>query len=75
MVKGRLDRKASTATGYAWFVWTKDRTEKCDVVWIPPCRKKLELESDYDNPISRNARRPIQPDLFDDSTGSIEAAC
>jgi hypothetical protein len=23
MVKGRLDRKASTATGYAWLVWKK----------------------------------------------------
>ena len=24
MVKGRVDRKASTATGYAWFVWEKN---------------------------------------------------
>ena len=24
MVKGRLDRKVTTATGYAWFVWQKD---------------------------------------------------
>jgi hypothetical protein len=23
MVKGRLDRKASTATGYAWLIWDK----------------------------------------------------
>jgi hypothetical protein len=46
MVKGRLDRKASTATGYAWFVWDKqERGSK--VVWIPPCRKQLERDSDY----------------------------
>ena len=25
MVKGRIDKKASTATGYAWLVWEKDR--------------------------------------------------
>ena len=25
MVKGRVDKKASTATGYAWLVWEKDR--------------------------------------------------
>lgn len=24
MVKGRLDKKASTATGYAWIIWEKD---------------------------------------------------
>jgi hypothetical protein len=32
MVKGRLDRKASTATGYAWLVWTNlepDRRDWC----------------------------------------------
>jgi hypothetical protein len=25
MIKGRLDRRASTATGYAWLVWEKDK--------------------------------------------------
>src|SRR6476620_10037158 len=25
MVKGRIDKKASTATGYAWLVWEKDQ--------------------------------------------------
>jgi hypothetical protein len=24
MVKGRLDRKATTAIGYAWLVWEKE---------------------------------------------------
>lgn len=48
MVTGRLDRKASTATGYAWLVWEKDRLGSCELVWIAPCRKKLERDKDYD---------------------------
>tara|TARA_R110000764_G_scaffold42824_8_gene96418 strand:+ start:223 stop:681 length:459 start_codon:yes stop_codon:yes gene_type:complete len=47
MVKGRLDKKASTATGYAWFVWHLERKNDTRVVWIPPCRKSLEKTSDY----------------------------
>jgi hypothetical protein len=48
MVKGRLDRKASTATSYAWLVWGKrDVGAKTKVIWIPPCRKQLERENDY----------------------------
>lgn len=47
MVRGRLDRKASTATGYAWLVWEKKVVSAPQLVWIPPCRKQLERESDY----------------------------
>lgn len=47
MVRGRLDRKASTATGYAWLVWEKDVTSSPQLVWIPPCRKRFERDSDY----------------------------
>jgi hypothetical protein len=48
MVRGRLDRKASTATGYAWLVWEKDRVNAGPrLMWIPPCRKQLEREGDY----------------------------
>lgn len=48
MVKGRLDRKASTATGYAWFVWDKAAgTAYPRLAWVPPCRKALELDRDY----------------------------
>lgn len=48
MVKGRLDRKASTATGYAWLVWSKEqKVQRPQLVWIPPCRKALERDSDY----------------------------
>lgn len=48
MVKGRLDRKASTATGYAWFVWDKrQQGEAPKLKWVPPCRKALERDADY----------------------------
>lgn len=48
MVKGRLDKRASTATGYAWFVWEKDADAKYPrLMWVPPCRRLLERESDY----------------------------
>lgn len=47
MVKGRLDRKASTATGYAWLVWENDRIAEPRLMWVPPCRKALERSGDY----------------------------
>lgn len=47
MVKGRVDRKASTATGYAWFVWQHDNASTPQLAWIPPCRKQLERDADY----------------------------
>lgn len=47
MVRGRLDRKASTATSYSWFVWRKGLGRECQKIWIPPCRKQLERDSDY----------------------------
>lgn len=46
MVKGRVDAKASTATGYAWFVWENERAG-CRLAWVPPCRRKLERTRDY----------------------------
>ena len=50
MVKERLDRKASTATGYCWLVWEKDMQTKAQLMWIPPCRKTLERDDDYQFP-------------------------
>lgn len=47
MVKGRLDGKATTATGYAWLVWEKEFTGHSKLMWVPPCRKMLERASDY----------------------------
>ena len=48
MVRGRVDAKASTATGYAWLVWDKAHEGKfTQLKWIPPSRKQLEVASDY----------------------------
>lgn len=52
MIKGRIDQKASTATSYCWLVWyiddLHDIEKKTILTWIPPCRKQLEREGDYD---------------------------
>jgi hypothetical protein len=49
MVRGRLDGKASTATGYAWLVWEKECAGPPRLMWVPPCRKQLERPGDYDS--------------------------
>jgi hypothetical protein len=48
MVKGRLDSKASTATGYAWLVWEKRTANAPSLMWVPPCRRALERPTDYE---------------------------
>ncbi len=48
LVKGRLDSKIKSATAYAWFVWEKNPQKNTSLVWIPPCRKLLEKDSDYE---------------------------
>lgn len=47
MVKGRLTKKGSTATAYCWLVWCKWQKPRL-LQWIPPCRKELERDSDYE---------------------------
>ena len=49
MVRGRLDKSATTATGYCWLVWDKQHKGIPQLVWIPPCRKQLERDGDYVN--------------------------
>jgi hypothetical protein len=49
MVKGRLDKTATTATSYAWLVWEKKAAPAHPrLMWIPPCRKRLERATDYE---------------------------
>jgi len=55
MVKGRLDIKATTATGYAWLVWEKSGKDVPRLMWVPPCRKALERLGDY--PTKTRTRR------------------
>lgn len=51
MVKGRCDKRASTATSYAWFWWSGPKSNRfTEYDWIEPCRKKLERDSDYEIP-------------------------
>lgn len=51
ILKGRVDPKASTATGYCWLVWIHGRVvEGTELRWIPPCRRSLERIGDYDDP-------------------------
>ena len=67
MVKGRIDKKASTATGYSWVIWEKTINSPPMLVWVPPCRKKLEFEDDYTSSfINRklNLNAPAQEELF-----------
>jgi len=52
MLRGRLERKASTTTDYAWVVWCNDYPPANGPVvkWIPPgTRKSLEKWGDYDD--------------------------
>ena len=57
MVKGRLDKKASTATGYGWLVWDMQQSAPVTRLgWVPPCRKSLERSSDYDLPTPAKPR-------------------
>jgi len=58
MVKGRLDKKASTATGYCWLVWEKNNPSAPRLMWVPPCRKSLERANDYDMPVKPIAPQP-----------------
>lgn len=48
MVKGRYDPKASTATGYSWFVWDKyaDKDFGTRFDWLPESKADLYREGD-----------------------------
>jgi len=50
MVRGRMSKASKTATGYAWLVWEQDRAAPLAFSWVPPCRRRLERDYDYDVP-------------------------
>ena len=67
MIKGRVDKKASTATGYAWVVWETNYQGPPRLEWIPPCRRALEKEKDYSNEFllpDQITFQPAQHELF-----------
>lgn len=47
MVKGRLDKTASSATSYCWLIWKCNSSDRPALFWIPPSRKWLERPGDY----------------------------
>lgn len=49
MLRGRLDPDGSTATAYCWLVWDLRSVPFFDtrVVWLRPCRARLERSEDY----------------------------
>lgn len=55
-------KKPSTATSYCWLVFPGRAFQRVDrharLIWIPPCRKKLEQPGDYDNPVRPNDAPP-----------------
>lgn len=63
MVRGRLDEKATTATGYAWLIWDKRvEVDGTRLIWVPPCRKKLTKKGDYE--FAANSKPAQQADLL-----------
>jgi hypothetical protein len=73
MVKGRLDRKASTATGYAWLIWEKDVASCPKLQWIPPCRKSLEKDADYVEMHSQQTRNILDKNAMQQQKELFEA--
>lgn len=49
ILRGRVDPRASTATGYCWLIWQTGVVAPTRLVWIPPCRRRLEKAGDYDS--------------------------
>lgn len=45
--KGSLRRNISTPVGSAWYVWLTGYTGPTNLLWIPPCRSRLERDDDY----------------------------
>lgn len=49
MHKGVVSEHGSTATAYGWTVWYRHPAwSGCKLQWVPPCRKMLERDGDYE---------------------------
>jgi hypothetical protein len=58
MNRGTCYHTNSTATAYAWMVWTTNPVwSRTQLTWIPVCREQLERPGDY--------MKPPVPDFFD----------
>lgn len=48
--KGKLTKTGTTATSYCWIVWRQECVgQRTNLHWIPPCRKRLERDEDYND--------------------------
>ena len=56
LIKGKVDKNASTATGYCWIIWNKKNVKSTRLEWVPPCRKELERLHDYELPILKGEK-------------------
>lgn len=56
MVKGRVHADAVTMTAYCWIGWI-GAPRQTQMMWIAPCRARLERRGDYDIPEVANALR------------------
>lgn len=49
IIKGKMSKSATTATSYCWLLFSnKPSAPFPTFIWIPPCRKELEKEGDYE---------------------------
>jgi hypothetical protein len=60
MVKGRVDEDAASATAYCWMVWEQQPKNPTQMIWIPPCRSRLERAGDYS--LSNSTARVLKDD-------------
>jgi hypothetical protein len=67
ILKGRVDPRASTATSYCWLVWSKIEAVPTRLVWVPPCRKRLERDGDYDDPRNKPSNSKIDLQLHEET--------
>ena len=61
ILRGRVDPRASTATGYCWLIWDTNVTTPTRLAWIPPCRRRLEKEGDYNPTLSLGGAEVLNP--------------
>jgi hypothetical protein len=45
--------------GYAWLVWEKGNTSTQQLMWVPPCRRILERDRDYDLPSEISVQKAL----------------
>lgn len=51
IIKNEVTRENKSVTPYAWFIWDNRadviKQPETKIIWIPPCKKELERNEDY----------------------------